>query len=267
MTQDEKSEKLEKIRQYILKSGYPTEIEIGNILRKNGWIVGNQWPYVDKNEKKTRAIDVFAMKLLSPQCGVLMIVECKKSIKNDWVFYTQQKRGELLPALGIVVDFIKKINKPPISDKIARLYANQVLGGLFGWKTSGQTLLDRLSEVHFLNEAIKIGVCNVVPSGKDDFFEATQQLISALQSIGETAKPFFVYPVAVFNGEMYEFFQQENEINIMPVNHVQFISFGTEVSPCIIDVVRSTYFLQFLQMIDNDIKILSDIVNYQGDSK
>lgn len=33
---DKELEKIENIRKYILKSGFPTEIEVGNILRKSG---------------------------------------------------------------------------------------------------------------------------------------------------------------------------------------------------------------------------------------
>lgn len=53
MSERKEQEKMKKIREYILKSGFPLEIEIGNILRKNGWLVGNQWPYIDLESKKS----------------------------------------------------------------------------------------------------------------------------------------------------------------------------------------------------------------------
>lgn len=274
------SAKVKKIREYILKSGYPLEIEIGNILRKTAWIVGNQWPYTDSKEKKIRAIDILAMRLMHRQLGLMMVIECKKSEKHDWVFYTQQKERELLPLLGTFVDFLKKIAKPPISEKLTQLYATSTLGELFGAKTSSSALLSKLSGLHLLNPEIRMGIFNVIPTkegenqprGKksterDDFFEATQQLISALESIGGGMKNFIVFPVIVFDGELYEFYQSENEMEFMPINHVQFISFGTEMSPCMIDIVRKTYFHQFLKIMENDFAILSEIINYEGEGR
>lgn len=261
------SGKAKKIREYILKTGYPLEIEIGNILRKNGWLVGNQWPYLDKKDGKIRAIDILAMRMRpqQPQLGLLMIVECKKGEKHEWAFYTQQKENEFLPMTGALVDLVRKLAKPPISDKLRQLYANATLGELFALKTHSSALLSRLSELHLLDKNIKIGVCNVVPSAKDDFFEATQQLISTFENMGEGIKSFIVFPVVVFDGEIYEFFQQENDLKVLPINHVQFVSFEKSMTPCMIDVVRKTYFPTFLQIIENDFMILSDIISYKGE--
>jgi len=154
--------KIRKIREYILKSGYPLEIEIGNVLRKNGWLVGNQWPYMDKAEGKIRTIDILAMRmrLQQPPFGLLMIVECKKSEKHEWVFHTQQKENEFLPMMGTLFDVLNKLAKPPIPDKLKQLYTNAALGKLFALKTSSSALLSKLSGLHLLARDIRIGVFN-----------------------------------------------------------------------------------------------------------
>jgi hypothetical protein len=127
MNEKEESKEIQKIRNYILKSGYPLEIEIGNILRKSGWLVINQWPYLDK-DKKVRTDDIFATRVnLSSKLGLFLLIECKKSEKHSWVFHTQQKGSEVLPLLGTILDVLKKITNPTLFAKIQELQTNASL--------------------------------------------------------------------------------------------------------------------------------------------
>lgn len=263
MNETKEQNKIRKIREYILKSGFPSEIEIGNILRKNGWLVVNQYPYIDKDTKKIRAIDVLAMKPISqpPVLGSLLLIECKKSEKHDWVFHTQQKEREFLPLIGTIVDCFKKIAKSPLSDKLEQLVRNAAVGELFGLETPSSDLWAKLSGLHILDKAIKIGVLSVIPDSKDDFFEATQQIISALENLVEGTKYFIIFPVIVFDGEIYEFYQENDEMKVLPTNHIQFMSYGKDMSPCLIDITRKTYFSEYLKMIDRDSQILLNLVS------
>jgi hypothetical protein len=262
MSERKEQEKIKKIREYILKSGFPSEIDIGNVLRKSGWLVGNQWPYMDKVTKKIRTVDVLAMKmtLQPPGLGLLLLIECKKGEKHEWVFHTQQKEREFLPLIGTIVDFVKKLAKPPLSSKLEKLASDAALGKLFGLEPSSSDSLGKLSGLHILDKAIKIGVLSVIPSSKDDFFEATQQIISSLESMAEGMKSFIIFPVIVFDGEIYEFYQENNEIKVLPTNHIQFMSFGEDMSPCLIDIVRKTYFSEFLKIIERDYQILLNLL-------
>jgi len=268
MSEDKEQQKIKKIRDYILKTGFPSEIEIGNILRKRGWLVINQLPYIDKVEQKTRAFDVFAMKLglLPPTIGVSLIIECKKSEQHEWVFHTQQKVGELLPVLATIMEFLRSLQKPPIADKLKKLAAIDTLGFLLGTQASLGTYLEKLSGLHALDKNIKMGVLHVAPSKKDDFFEATQQINSALESMAGSVKSFVVFPVIVFDGELYEFYQENNEIKVLPTNHVQFTSFGKGRPPFLIDIVRKSYFSEFLTMIERDFQIFKDFIETGGAS-
>jgi len=268
VSENKESDKIEKIRRLILKSGYPTEIEVGNILRKSGWLVGNQWPYKDKATGKIRTIDVLAMRmrLQAPKLGLLLLVECKKGENHDWVFYTQQKETEFLPLMGTIFDVVKKVTTPALSKQFEQLITKATVGGMFGLETRSSALLSKLSGLHVLNKTIRIGVFNVVPSSRDDFFEATQQIISTLESMSEGMKTFIVSPLIVFDGGIYEFYQENSELKILPTNHIQFISFGTDVSPCLIDVIRKTYFPEFGKMVERDFQILTEIASYGAES-
>lgn len=268
MAEDKEQQKIKKIREYILKSGFPSEIEIGNILRKRGWIVINQLPYTCPEDKgKIRTIDVSAIKLGLPLPigSVSLVIECKKSQQHDWVFHTQQKLGDFLPALVTIVEFLKNLQKPPIADKLKKLAALDNLSLLLGAKTSlVNTYVEKLSGLHVLDKNVRIGIFHVVPSSRDDFFEATQQINSALESMAESVKSSIVFPVIVFDGELYEFYQEDNEIKVLPINHIQFTSFAKGRPAFLIDIVRKSYFSDFLTMIERDFQILKDFIETGG---
>jgi hypothetical protein len=259
---DKEQNKIEKIRKYILKSGFPSEIEIGNILRKNGWIVVNQLPYIDKATKKIRTIDVSALKLglQPPMTGFQLLIECKKSVQHEWVFHTQPKEGEFLPALVTIFELLKRIAQPPLLGKLQELANDYNLKKIFGLESSSLEAANKLSNLHILDKNIKIGVLYVNPDKKDDFFEATQQVLSALKSNDKVSKSFVVFPVIVFDGEIYEFYQEKDEMKVLPTNHLQFVSYDEETLPCMIDVVRKTYFSEFLQIIEKDFSIYNELM-------
>jgi len=260
MSEKKEQEKIKKIREYILRSGFPSEVEIGNILRKNGWLVTNQWPYIDKESEKIRPVDVFAMKLqfLPPIISVWLLIECKKSLKHDWVFHTQEREKDFLPSLATFVDFAQKIGKIPLANKLKNLTAKGILpSSLYG--------------LHFFDKTIKIGVFNIIPSsnGKDDFYEAIKQITSALESMRETTKgaPAIVFPTIVFDGEMFEYYQENSETKILPINYLQFMSFSKGprgMFPCLVEVVRKAYFPEFLRKIEQDFNSLRKLAMFKG---
>ena len=98
----------------------------------------------------------------------------------------------------------------------------------------------------------------VPPSQKDDFFEAMQQINSAIEGRADSTKSSIVFPVIVFDGELYEFYQENNETIVLPINHIQFMSFGKGRQAFLIDVVRKSYFSDFLTIIERDFQILKD---------
>lgn len=252
MSEAKEKQKIEKIRERILQSGFPLEIEIGNILRKNGWLVTNQWPYTDKITEKIRTLDIVAIKM-RPQpprplgLGVMLLVECKKSLKQDWVFHTQEKGKEFFPAIMTILDLVQKLVKiVPSAGELLNLTYDKIMA-------------TKLSGLHVLDKAIKIGVFNMsAGSGESDFYKATNQISSALGSMGESMGSFIGFPTIVFDGEIFEYYQQNGEPQILPINHLQFMSFREDMEPCLIDIVRKTYFSEFLKIIENDSGILTE---------
>jgi len=146
---------------------------------------------------------------------------------------------EPLPFLGMFADFIGKMRGSKISFE------------------------DKLSGLHILDATVRVGVLHMIsPKDRDDFHVATGELISALRSIRETMKSFIVFPVIVFDGEIFEFYQENNETKVLPTSYLQFMSFektSTGTMPLLIDVVRKMYFSEFLKAIERDLDILRNL--------
>ncbi|MFH1065840.1 MAG: hypothetical protein V1734_05030, partial [Nanoarchaeota archaeon] len=92
-----------KIKEDILKSGFPLELEVSSKLEKKGWHIF-QNEYVseynpDKNIDQEYEIDILALKLFEKEISGFkfqfwprIIIECKKSKNHPWVFFTREKQ-------------------------------------------------------------------------------------------------------------------------------------------------------------------------------
>lgn len=244
------NEKIKKIIKDIRESGYPLEIEISSILRKDGWFVVNQYPCIDQKTKDVRVTDIMAMKTWlsgARASGLRLIIECKKSNK-PWVFYTSSKESDLWTSLISAVDAIKK-----------SLYFPKSLEMLTP-EQQAVTLSSHIEKSHLMNLSIKVGTICHVPfrrkkDDKDDFFKATNQVLSALEYEREKLK-LITYPVIVFDGEMYEFDIKQQEIEIKPIGYLQFITVerAEYPAPCIVDVMRKTHFHEFLRLVNTEME-------------
>lgn len=245
--------KIKKILERIRRSGFPLEIEIGNSLRKNNWMVVNQWPYIDKITKKVRTADVFAWKIwLQAGLSFLLLIECKRSPGKEWVFYGQKKEEDISAELSAFIELVSKLGNTPLESKLTTKLATMSYDDIRKSEFSSLTMLDK---------SIKIGVLNM-GAGKQDFHVATQQIMSATEVAKEGMKLCCVYPAIVFDGELFEFYQENGADKIRPINHLQYRSFWQK--EMLIDVVRKEYFNEFMGRIEKDSLILSKILKNEG---
>lgn len=230
--------KLEKVKQDILNSGIPSEIEISSILQKDGWIVINHYPYFDENEKKVRSGGIISLKI-SPKdrIFIILIIECKKSKDQVWTFHTQ-KRSDVWAG---VATFMAQINRL------------QNIGNL------------ESEASHLTDPNVRVGTTHYIPFKKknDEFFEALGQVLSASNSSMRMSKGMTnklnimlrVYPVIVFDGDIYEFFLEAGKMEVRPIEYLQFITGGmTETRLRLIDIVKKDFFPAYLTLIDNEIE-------------
>ena len=124
----------------IKKSGYPLEIEISNLLEKD-YVVFNTQYYFDEESKQGRDIDIFAHsmyfdldkklrdldeRLLPFKVRTEPAIECKKSEKKPWVFFSVEKyfgsgKDDFFPFLKYncdLNDYFQKREENPLLELI-----------------------------------------------------------------------------------------------------------------------------------------------------
>lgn len=87
-----------KIITDIKKTGFPSELKVASVLRKNNWTVEQNGTYVDYETNRSREIDIKSYKLFKQKKSnfyffLHLIIEVKKS-ERPWVFFTSKNEKE-----------------------------------------------------------------------------------------------------------------------------------------------------------------------------
>ncbi len=244
----------DEIEKDIKLSGFPLEIEVTAVLKRNGWQVRNQVYYLDKDEGKPRSIDIVAHKAFFEEYGVhdrlniSLIIECKASVK-PWVFFTSPKDGQ--PLFKLPFSLIKNFAVPKLelSLNVAR------------WMQKQMHYTSALSEQCAIisYEPFKEG------RGRE-ILEATYQVTKALDYFLEdfkravtlvSMKPAFVlFPAIVFDGHMFECELQNGDLKLSQNNCIQY--FVERERYFLIDIIGKSFLPEYLKVIDEDIKSLKE---------
>jgi hypothetical protein len=243
------------------------------LLRKNNWHVSHQAYFYDSEERKSRALDIVAARLElvhSPKLdrfNVTLLIECKKSLDKPWVFYTTLKEEDHVADIGSLF-LIKFISVPKFEPENYPLF----------WRSH-----------YFLKEILRTATISYEPFSEGrrrQIFTATNQVLKALvysrKTANETFKkalsiaktspelskkalPFLkntviiYYPVIVFDGRMYECKLSDNNMEVLPVDYVQYqVSHETfeEIGggTYLIDVVRKEFLVTYLGWLNKEIE-------------
>lgn len=233
----------EGIKNIIEKSGYSLEIDVANTLRDYYWWTFSQHPYFDKSEKKIKLIDVVSEKRVAPSLWASLLIECKKSTQHGWAFYTKQKFRDWQSV------------KAQFSDYMLRFEGFNHLETHLAFEKKNPH-----DQFHVTRMETKIGtLCCIPPKHPDDFHEACQQLVSGLRGLREELQKRIFFPVIVFDGPMWEFYKESAKLKINEIDYLQYLSavlVEDETYPCLIDVVKSSYFPNFLQLVNGTLRWL-----------
>jgi len=220
--------KIDKLKEDILKSGIPLEILVSQLLQKDGWKTANQFPYFDGREEKIRAVDVIALRKIG------LVIECKKATDHPWTFYVAPK-SDPWPKIIIEKGHVRTSRGKEVPPS-------------------------KFPKSHIFDKDVKAGMISYVPFGKrDDFFEAKNQVLSGLYYTNPTKETkelgFPVYPVIVFDGDMYEFYLDKGELIIKPIEYLHFIA-SSPISrgDFLIDIVNIAHLPKFLKLLDHETK-------------
>ena len=145
-----------------------------------------------------------------------------------------------------------------------RVYIHQNSIFCAGFWGPWDVVLTIVRTIHIVRN-IKLGTISYTPyKKKDDFFVALNQVLNASDYYTKQVKKsdkkldFRVYPVIVFDGEIYEFSIQDGELKIEPIEYLQYLSWGrAKMEINLVDVVRKDYFEEYLKIINQELEKLS----------
>lgn len=98
-----------KIIEDIQKTGFPSELKVAAILKKNGWRIEQNGTYLDYETNQSREIDIKAYKLFREKKSnfyffIHLTIEVKKTDTRPWVFFVKENVDSVLnfkgPAYG-----------------------------------------------------------------------------------------------------------------------------------------------------------------------
>jgi hypothetical protein len=266
---------IDHLKELILKSGFPLEIEIASYLAERStlmsdWGIETSAHYLDKDKGIGREldikmkIDVSPKKKGSPMIFLNLLIECKSILGNAWVFF-----------------------KSP--HKLEPKYESTSILDVLDWAPKEHVDFIRLDGLHFrklpMTNIYNEFILNRKQSNKrGNLFEAITELAKAtnyevetfasqtrkeldgftMQDWRENARYLdyveIFYPVIVFDGKMYtvEEVQKGKNMTLNPADHVgllhNYISGNYNVELAI-DVVHRKAFERFIKTIIEDIEI------------
>ncbi|MFB9053934.1 hypothetical protein ACFFVB_12680 [Formosa undariae] len=196
----------DKIKDWLLKGGFPLEMKFVNSLLKENFEVAQSVYYQDFETEKFRETDIIASKfekINGTWTYITFVIECKKSYDKPWIVLKNDKLlnhiGDELPVYFTKNgnDFIKTINRQ-----------NNYKSDLF-FKN---------------NRSIGYSLQTAFHKGVDKSFEAVQSVTKACeyfsQKINERKNTCaFYFPIVLIEGRLFEGKLANDEIEIEEVQN------------------------------------------------
>lgn len=259
---------IDYLKEKICKTGFPLEIEISSLLRDR-WDVFHREIYFDRDEKKTRDIDLLAFyplplgKLLPLLPHLGMVIECKKNENFAWVFFTVPM--EYAPEESIDGQYLDELQI-----QMKNTEPTQVRDIILGETSLHYHKFKRLAVT--FDEVYLKGKKHEYDRGKREIFEAENQLKKFIMHRKEkvieenppiTGRIFIYFPCIVFDGEIFEAIVYKGELELKKRKHLILTSqyrpsYSVWEENFIIDIVHKSYFRDYLKKIRRDIESLSE---------
>jgi hypothetical protein len=252
-----------RVKKEIEKSGLPTEIRATYSLNNEGWTVFNEYPYLDKDENKIRALDIVANKAFvrtnsqgKANFDCYSYLECKKADKHSWVFFTQTAPA---PFIWLSIDQLSYNVCNEVFNSVIEYYEESNKGVPFDG--AGMSIFSRIPVRHeFLNYKIALSQQPVFGE-RNDFYEALMQVLKTLsdrEKNSESSKEpkikvsDIVIPIIIFDGSLFECFYEGEALQVSKIDYTRYLSHGlpSQKLPTLIDVMTADYFPTYLKMLD-----------------
>lgn len=180
--------RVRKAKDWILKTGYPLELEVIDMLKAQDWEVMPSANYYDEDEEKWRELDIKAYKGLdygeahyTPawpyRLTLTLIIQCKKSEKYAWVFFPVATTNDARTLRLEHIDFLKVTRVQSLASRDALAVRRHRMLGI------GR---DVLIEPPLLNPAVARKIkwlTEIVPFGAADFQSFMGKTVSSIGTV------------------------------------------------------------------------------------
>lgn len=271
-----------KVKAAVKKTGLPTEIKATEILKRNNWIVFNEYPYIDKENNRVRTLDIQALKgavqasegglktvgeLTENISDVELYIECKKSEK-PWVFYIDH-----MPYAQIYSE-IEGLCEKMFNKTFTIVIDEYAESGKLPKVSSRKEHVDILCKIPPRFEKIKYNIAlshQIVfvshntseNDGKDEIYSAEMQLLKALVHQDEKDKILSsarienkkVIPIILLDGALFGCYFENQELCTPKIAYTRHLAYGlpNQKMPALIDVVTLDYFPEYLKLIESEL--------------
>lgn len=255
------------ILDWLDEQGYPLELVIAQMLKKNGFSVFQSGYYTDYQTEKYREIDITAQKFNNPKHSVSFQIsfhiECKSSAEQGskpWLLFTSGSQRDIVFGFENIL----------MSNLIYRYF----------WRLAetkpDSEVLQKLRELPLLDlKNIGYGLTQAHESGRDVTYKALMSSVkSSVHRVIQFDKLYnprpnkyvggIAFPVIVIEEQLYECsLNDEGEININEIK-IGLLKWRypnpTYFSPDVI-ITTKKYFKNFISYMNATSEILIDIAN------
>jgi len=245
----------EKIKKEIEETGFPLELRISDFLNRNSYYVAHSSYFVDEDEKKSREVDLRALKNYeidringrSVKAWVrnCFFIECKKSTKNPWVFLCSKKSSydldyDKIPCLPRI-EFQDKKYLEILKEKHPFASFNIV----------GRSYFEAFKQT---SENIFKAITTVV---KSTLYGMDKSFASGPMSV------CYYYPMIILEGKLFQGILNNNKIEVKEVDSI-LLSFlyeskNRENSKFSIPIIQESKVSNFLKEMDEVLDFLGNL--------
>jgi hypothetical protein len=270
----------DKVKQGLLKSGFPLEMRCRQLMRQHDWTLEGDRIFLDQagveHEMDAKAskslIDPLKhlheleseSKLWNPYVGYELIVECKKNTSDHWVFFDD---GESEAPL------LNTVSTMRVADTWRLRY-------MFEEPLSKESPLDH----HYLGTRLVSSYSMAFKTSKNQIYEGLHELLSAyrharkqditllkpdeespaqdaqLEDLSPTV--YVYYPVLVFDGKLFIAQLVHDSLEVSETTRVVYSAMHPSYvnHRVTVDVIRADVFDNYLTSLEQDMKIIDSYV-------
>lgn len=210
---DDKVPLMDKIREGIERSGFPLEMETGNVLARNKWIVRYSPFFFDYEDLRYKEFDILGFRS-GNLFETRLFIECKHSAGKQWVFFIPDGFNRI--SVGDLRFF--PLKRDMLFERFMEL-RNTIFGSIYNYRNTERVALNSAIfrgkekvESKEIREAIGTTMKALIASNVSDF-------------AGKAKSPFITHPrlnlsTVVFDGPMFVYRWEESGFSLEPANYV-----------------------------------------------